>query len=163
MNVLLPVNMQPQARSNWCWAAVASSTGTYLRAENPAGALSQCEVANAILQLANCCADPDSCNVTAGLDDALQVVGHLNDQPFDGVATFDSIRTLTSPPYNVPVGVRVANGADGHFLLIVGFLDDDGRQWIHTVDPLYGPGTYDINDFASSYQGASWTNTYSID
>lgn len=163
MNVFLPFTMQVQLKRNWCWAAVASSIGAYFRRENPAGALSQCEIANAVLQSTSCCVDPDNCNVTALLDDALQAVGHLNGQPFDGVATFDSIRTLTSPPYNVPLGVRVANGADGHFLLIVGFLDDGGRQWIHTADPLYGPGTYDIDAFANSYQGASWTNTYSID
>lgn len=162
MNVLLPLTMEPQAQTNWCWAAVASSVGNFLQDENPAGNLSQCEVAAAVLAGKDCCNDPDSCNVDKLLEDALNAVGHMNGQPFSGPTTFDSVKTLTSPPYSVPIGVRVAIGADGHFLLIVGFLDDDERQWIHTADSCYGPGTYDINEFASSYQGATWTNTYSI-
>ena len=164
MSVILPLLMQQQAQTNWCWAAVAASVGDYLKAQNPSGSLTQCEIVNAALSQPSCCDDgsTDECNRDYYLETALELIGHLNTAPYLGTASFDSIRTLTSPPYNLPIGVRVSNGANGHFLLIVGFNDENGNQWVRIADPCYGPGTYDINEFTSGYQGAVWTETYPI-
>jgi hypothetical protein len=164
MSVLLALVMQDQSQSNWCWAAVAASVDAFLGGQGSPGVMSQCQVANAVLGQSTCCTNggSDACNVDSYLDQALAAVGHSNGNPYQGTASFDAIRLLTSPPYSVPIGVRVSIGNDGHFLLIVGFIDDQGKQWVHTADPCYGPGTYDLSAFASAYQGAQWTYTYPI-
>jgi hypothetical protein len=164
MSEFLTLTMQPQIQPNWCWAAVASSVSDFLRDRNSAGAFSQCQIACKILGQTTCCDDggSDACNQDSALDPALEVIGHLNGDPIGGPISFDSIMTQTSPPYSVPIGVRVSNGAQGHFLLIVGFNNDDGNQWVYVADPCYGPATYDLNDFTNGYQGMPWTDTYPI-
>ena len=164
MTVLLPLKMQQQEQANWCWAAVASSVGAYLQNSNPAGLLSQCQIVTEVLQQPDCCSNGDSslCNKEWYLDSALAYVGHLNGSPFQGAASFASICTLTSVPYNLPIGVLVSNGVTGHFVLIIGFNNDNGNEWVYIADPCYGYGTYTLADFMSAYHGYMWTYTYPI-
>jgi hypothetical protein len=161
MSIRLLLNMQHQQKSNWCWAAVASSIDQYLR---PSGARTQCQVACAVLGRDSCCndGDTDACNSTSTLETALDAVGHLSGEPLSGPVSFSSIITQTSPPFSMPIGVRVSNGPQGHFLLIVGFNDEGGHQWVRVADPLYGPASYEIEDFMNGYQGMSWTDSFPI-
>jgi Papain-like cysteine protease AvrRpt2 len=163
MQVLLPLAMQHQAQTEWCWAAVSASVGDFLGWSEPPGTRTQCDIANSLLGLADCCGNgsSDECNRTTLLDVALELVGHKNGDPYEGTASFDSIVQLTSE-FKVPIGVRVDIGGDGHFLLIVGFNNDNGNQWVRVADPIYGPNSYDYTEFCRAYQGGQWTHTYPI-
>ena len=56
----------------------------------------------------------------------------------------------------------MSNGPRGHFLLIVGFNDEDGHQWVRVADPLYGPASYAMQDLMDGYQCMSWTDSFPI-
>ena len=164
MTDCLTLTMQKQAQTNWCWAAVTSSVANFLSAENPEGALTQCQIACKVLSVDTCCEDGSSeeCNCNSLLEIGLASVGHLNGAPYNGPIAFDSIKAQISAPYRVPIGVRVSNGTQGHFLLIIGFDDDNDNQWVDVSDPLYGEATYALTDFAGAYHGMPWTHSYGI-
>ncbi len=154
-SVQLPFNMQTQQQSNWCWAAVTTSTSLFYSATS---GWTQCSVANGELGLTGCCAAPvpSACNVPWTLNTALSRTGNLASWQ-TGTITLQAIRTDLQAGH--PVGARIAwSGGGGHFVIIEG-CDDDGVLAIE--DPANGATSVDITTFTSSYLGSgSWTHTY---
>jgi hypothetical protein len=127
--------VQKQARSNWCWAAVAASIGALY---NKGGSVKgQCCLAVDVLKKPSCCDDPDSCNSGAAMDDALRDNGTLREPPEDANdLNFDSI--VKEIEKNLVIGCGVATSSNGHALALYGWDISDGVQRVYLWDPL-GP------------------------
>jgi hypothetical protein len=153
---LLAFTMHHQEQTNWCWAAVATSTAGFYES-NTGGA--QCELVNAELGLATCCAsgsDAD-CNVAWYLEDALQHVDHLRD--FSGnKATWDTVTAEIDA--GRALGVRIAwEGGGGHFVIVAGY--DSNGEMLEIRDPWWGDSSVAYDSFPDTYQGrGSWTHSY---
>lgn len=105
--------LQPQERSNWCWAASASHVADCLSAY-----VEQCDVAQKCLNICHGeCEDPH-CDTAHYLHDALDKLAHFKRwQP----ARASQSVVQAEIKQKRPVGVRIdwGNGT-GHFILIVG-------------------------------------------
>lgn len=161
----LPFAMQSQQQTEWCWAAVAASVAGYFGSAGPSGGLwQQCDVVNSELAQSTCCVNGASaaCNNPWYLDRALSLVGHLAGSPTPGAIPFANVQGEVDN--NRPVGVRIGwYGGGGHFVVLSGYDDNGGAQFVDVDDPWYGPSVADYSVFATAYQSAgSWTDTYLI-
>jgi len=155
----LPLVMQIQEKSQWCWAAVASSIKDFYAT----GAMAQCAIASAELGLA-CCPTASAapgCNVPWYLDRALRRVGHLDRMTF----TSESFATVQLEVNGGrPLCARIAwSGSGAHFVGLGGWsLDHIGTQYIDVHDPFYGFTTATYTSFLTSYRapGDTWTHSY---
>jgi hypothetical protein len=169
MSGILNFNMQHQEKDEWCWAACASSVAVYLQDLDPGDAKSQCQIVQACLAAqtpicaANC--QDAACDQTYELDEALRFVNHLDGDAFEGYPTFQSI-TEVILNLRVPIGVRRGVDFSGHFVLIVGFDDENGAQDLFIADPLYATDSYShqfsYSEFCHQSDGVTWTHTYPI-
>lgn len=150
--------MQPQTRSNWCWAATAASTSQYYL---PNSTWTQCGVANAALPRTDCCATPfpGACNIPWYLDTALGVTGNF-------VSTTGQVSDATvfaELQAGRAVGARVAwSGGGAHFVVIWGYSDVVHTKRFTIGDPVYGDNAIPPDFFRNGYyQGSgTWTDTY---
>jgi hypothetical protein len=156
----LPMTMQPQQQTNWCWSAVATSVGLFFQTGN----WTQCGTANGCLNLpgTDCCIDPDPCNVYGYLDQSLTFTKSFNGI-FAGTATAAEIRAQIDQ--GDPVCVRVAwNGGGAHFLSITGYshpASDPDQLTLSLEDSIYGNSTMLLADFPANYHGGGdWTHKY---
>ena len=169
MSGILDFAMQQQTLENWCWAAVAASVTTYFQRVDPADVASQCQIVQGCLAAQTPVGAPDcrneACNQTFYLEKALGAVHHLDGSAFSLYPTYDSIASVIMNR-RTPIGVRLARGAFGHFVLIVGFDDDNGAQDLFVADPLYSPSQYSYripyNTLCRQADGTVWTHTYPI-
>lgn len=157
--------MQHQIQGEWCWAAVSVSVGGYYGTPGPSGGFwQQCEMANAELGQSTCCANGSTtaCNQPWYLDLALTRIGHLAALAGAGPSSYIYVQTEVNATR--PVGVRIGwAGGGGHFVIVSGFDDDTGTEFIDVEDPWYGPSTADYTSFCTRYQGfGTWTHTYPI-
>ncbi len=169
MSGILDFNMQHQDNDNWCWAALTASVTSYFQQVSPNAVVSQCKIVQSCLaaQIPICAADcqNEACNQTFYLEQSLGAVNHLDGYAFSLYPTYDSITSVILNR-RMPIGVRLARGPYAHFVLIVGFDDDNDSQDLFVADPLYGPGQY---SYRISYallcrqaDGTVWTHTYPI-
>jgi hypothetical protein len=150
--------MQTQIENEWCWAAVATSVDHYF---NPQSTKTQCQVAQAVLNNAGCCGNPDACDQPAKLQDALAQVTRL-DQVLPRYLQFSEIRAQLGASLPVCVRIGWARGG-GHFVAIDGCSPPLAPPQVHVVDPLFGDCTVDYNEFVSAYQGSGqWTATFLV-
>jgi Papain-like cysteine protease AvrRpt2 len=153
----LPLNVQAQLQSQWCWAACSTSVSHFFDA---ASAWTQCGVVNAELSQTGCCEDGSTatCNQPWYLDKALTRTGNFASRT-SGTAPMSKIRSELSA--GRPVGVRIGwTGGGGHFVTISGCLDD-ATGMLEIRDSIYGTSDISLANFTSSYQGSgSWTHTY---
>ncbi|MGW1008405.1 C39 family peptidase [Streptomyces sp. NPDC002520] len=147
-------NMQPQQRTNWCWAATATSVVAYYTPT----AWTQCSLANAELGRADCCTNPsDPCNVEHPLDGPLTRLGCL-DSLVSRQATYAEIsREINAGrPLCIHIGWR---GGGGHFIAVTGY--DDFPGWVYIDDSWFGPSDIADATVRSAYQGSgTWTHSY---
>jgi hypothetical protein len=166
MPAQLAFTMQSQQQTNWCWAAVATSIADYFSTSGPSGGpWQQCELVNAELGQTTCCQDGSTgnCNCDWYLDRALTRVGHLAGPVITGAESFTYVEGEINGLR--PVGVRIQwNGDGGHFVVLAGYDDSNGNQFVDVEDPWYGQSTYDYNAFATGYQSGagSWSHTYPV-
>jgi hypothetical protein len=153
----MPFQIQTQLQDLWCWAAVSASISSYY---SPRSRWSQCEIASYVLG-GNCCATPGQYNVAAYLQDALQVIAKLR-----GIVrrslSFEDIRAelLRGNPIAVRIGWR---GGGGHFVIIRGCHERDGRQFLNIVDPFWADTIQLYEEFCDSYLGQGrWTDTFMV-
>lgn len=155
--VRLPLQVQHQEQTNWCWSAVSVSVSHYYNQSSP---WTQCTLVSAELGAA-CCENGSSsvCNVAWYLNLALQRTGNL-----------DSYLS-TKVPYPRVVGAidkrrpmcALTNWASGggHFLAIVGYQTVEGIAYLYLSDPWYGDSLVAYDVFCTNYQGLGGTWTYS--
>jgi hypothetical protein len=154
----LPLTVEKQKASNWCWAAVAFSVDRY----EGGTAWTQCDLANRELSKTGCCADPDPCDTPHRLDFALTTVGHL---AYWAVGTTPFPRVRSEIDASRPLCCRIGwqGTASGHFVVIRGYSEGDERKDLEIDDPIDGPSTYDYDEFTTRYrQTGAWTHTYFV-
>lgn len=150
----LAIRIERQARSNWCWAAIAASLGRYYETSD----WSQERVAQAVLDDRSGTAAGSAPNSEARLNDALTLVGCYSHWSPDRPA-FARIRTEIDA--GRPVCVRIAwRDGGSHFVVVTGYVTTP--QEIHVDDPAAGPTLQSMRDFPGGYRGrgAYWRETY---
>ncbi|MGH7439783.1 MAG: C39 family peptidase [Polyangiaceae bacterium] len=152
----LSFEMDPQQQTNWCWAAVSTSTASFYDSTN---AWSQCKLACDQLNMGTCCSNGGSgaCDQPWYLDKALARVGHFQSMS-GGAATFATVQATIDA--GKPLGVRIAWASGGaHFVAVRGYVND--QQMLDVEDPFYGPSQIPYATFVSTYLGSgSWTHSY---
>lgn len=157
----LPLTIQMQVHSDWCWAAVTASISQFYRANSR---WTQCSIADAALGRQDCCGtggpDPNMCNRPFYLETALDVTGHLlKVEPHD--LTITEVQAELSN--GRPLCCRIEwSDRTGHFLSIIDcFFGQSGDVYLSIADPIFLETQILFQDFASAYQtGASWTHSY---
>nr|WP_210179224.1 papain-like cysteine protease family protein [Methylobacterium platani] len=155
--------MQPQAQSNWCWAAVTASIAAFFDALT---SQTQCRIAGTQLQRQDCCGAGAGgpCNVYGFLASALNRVRHL--KTWYPAATTPLADLRGEIEGGRPVCVRVAwESGGGHFVTVVGYLPDSetlaGSALLAIEDPFWGSSDvpYDVLQAGYQYDGR-WTDSY---
>jgi len=154
----LPLVVQPQLQTNWCWAACTSSTSAFFA---PASTWGQCVLADAEHGQTTCCADGASaaCNAPWYLERALRRTGNLR-RKAAGAASFATLRAEIDA--GRPVGTRIGwRGGGGHFVLLTGYRSTPATREVEVQDPWSGRSRLALDAFATAYKGTgTWTHTY---
>lgn len=148
---------EEQARSNWCWSAVACGTARFY---DKGSAWTQCKLAGALLGRTGCCgAGPaaEACDLPGELQAALVKVGHLQSWDAGYAGKADLAKELGAGRV---VGVRIGwRGGGGHFVIVRGFDQKSGTVWV--ADPAAGPQRLAYEALRGSYRGlGKWTHTF---
>ena len=153
----LPLNVQRQLQSNWCWSAVSVSVSIYY---NPQSAWTQCSLVTAEFNT-DCCIDGSTsdCNRSWYLDVALTKVGCPNSWTANRTPFPIVMKTIND---NTPLCARTqwSNGG-GHFLSIIGYVFSGQMQYLFLSDPFYGNQMVPYDVFCTNYQGLGGTWDYS--
>ncbi len=161
--------IETQVEINWCWAAVATTIGRYYQ---PTKDLQQCQVAQKVTGIANCCPEVEACDQFKALDDALSAVNAIlpatlkNQLLLGKVLKFAAVRAEIDA--GRPVGARIQwYGGDpdaGHFVILSGYaIEASGEKWVDVSDPYYEDSTVPYDQFVSAYlEAGSWSDTYMI-
>jgi len=144
---------QKQERSNWCWAAVASSVDQYFAVPPQYG---QCDIASGCLGFACCAPAPTApCNIPFTLQTALGFAGHFD--RFAVPPTPDDVRDEIQLNQR-PLCARIQwSEGGGHFVTIFGYDEDPLlglRYWV--ADPITGESLVSEEDFLFNYQGSGF-------
>jgi Papain-like cysteine protease AvrRpt2 len=154
----LPLSLQHQLQTNWCWAACASSASAFYDGTSTWG---QCTVVNAELTQMSCCDDGASgtCNVPWYLDRALRRTGNFTSKQ-SGRASWNTVRDEIRA--GRPVGARIGwKGGGGHFVMLTGYRSAAGVREVEVQDPWTGRSSLPIDVFATNYKNSgTWTHTY---
>lgn len=143
----LALTLQPQQRTNWCWAAIAASIARYYGAPQ----WQQQDVANAVL-------GPNvEQDVCAQLDDALRAVGCFSHWTM-GRPPLERIRHELDAERPVCVCLEWRGGGM-HYVVIDGY--DVERRELRLGDTLHGPSLQQYDEFPRAYRGrpALWRAT----
>lgn len=151
--------MQHQIQTNWCWAAVSVSTSLFY---NAGSGWTTCLLVNQELGQTDCCYNGGNsrCNKLWYLQRALQRTGNLDYWAVGVIAFFEIQQKINGVR---PLAVRIGwNGGGGHFVIIDGYDDTDGRQMLSVKDPWYGDSyNYSYYSFSNNYQGSGhWTHSF---
>lgn len=156
----LPVTVNQQLKSRWCWAAIASAVATYYQTM----CIDQQQIAGRLLADLNVKSglytndDLLEKNVNFKLDVALKYVQCFSHWAI-GKPVFERIQFEINQ--GRPLGVRLEWFKGGaHYILVTGYNDQEGSIMIE--DPLHGPGMYGFDRFPETYResGAVWTETF---
>jgi hypothetical protein len=166
---LMGVDLQMQQQSNWCWAAVGTSTTLFFDRKNP---LTQCSLAGSFLKQIPgfCCNDGNAagplCNQTVFLSAVLTSTSTLVSFT-EGTLPLQSIRAQINNA--VPIAARIGwSGGGGHFVMVTGIGPDDPRGDNFTLVEIEDPSQSDYGShfvpyatLVSGYRGAgTWTYYY---
>jgi hypothetical protein len=172
----IPFVEQHQKRSELCWAAVAVSVKCHF---DPASTMRQCELARVLLGISGpCCIGLDdvlqACNKPFSLGEALvhHSVNHLAagtaavpNPKNDGVAmTFAEIQAQIDNKLPVCIFIQWPGKSVGHFILISGYKESGGKQYVFVNDPLFGSGPQPYQRVVSNYHSehGTWQCTYRL-
>ena len=156
----IPLTVQKQERTEWCWAAVTVSVNRVFR---PDSSHTQCEVAGHALGR-KCCSDgkgraSDPCNVPHELH---PVLGHLHllaADPIVKALTFDQVKTEIDGGRPVCVLIKWLDKDGkrtdrGHFIAIAGYrVTPAQKQFVSIGDPFFGPSEIDYASFSNPQGG----------
>ena len=150
--MILSLDLIGQEETNWCWAAV---TQAILKARGIAKAQEEIvsehieRMGGAILCTGPNRQDingelclPDRC--TASCNDPHRVMSGLAHQGCTvtviraGVPRAESIRDETGHNHSIPCDVQWTSG-DAHVILICGWQEEDGDEWVYLLDPKDAP------------------------
>ena len=158
-NVALPVPVQLQCQSNWCWAAAGVSID---RCYKSTSTLTQCQLANKKFNGLDCCGPdgPGGCNKTAKLEDVLSLVGHRD----RFIKTPVDIQTLrqelaqhgrSGSGFSGPAAPRATSWS-----YLAATVSTASWSWTRTViRGVVHTKKYDV--LRNSYRGSgTWTTTY---
>ena len=155
---VVPISVQHQLQTNWCWAACSSSASAFY---DPASTWGQCGIVNAELKENGCCGTGSSakCNVPWYLDRALRRTGNFA-RKSDGPARWETVRSEIDA--GRPVGVRIGwFGGGGHFVMITGYRGAGGAREVDVQDPWTGTSHITMDTLVKSYKNrGKWTHTY---
>jgi hypothetical protein len=154
----VPLIVQTQQETQWCWAAVSVSVSLFYDAGS---GWTQCSMVDAEMGQDICCSKGGSaaCNSPWYLNLALDRAGHLAAVDFSALS-FGAVQTEVDngqPPCS-----RIGwSGGGGHFVGIGGYRQLGESQWLTICDPFYGVSSQSLPVFQSSYQGSgTWTSSY---
>jgi hypothetical protein len=145
----LPIEVNQQLKSRWCWAAIACSVGAYYDTIH----IEQAELVNRLLP-----DDDTERNINFKLDVALKYINCFSHWTI-GKPTFERIQFEINQ--GRPLGVRLEWFKGGaHYILINGYNSEDGSIFIE--DSLHNRSVQDFNQFPDHYRvsGAVWTEIY---
>ncbi|WP_087750578.1 papain-like cysteine protease family protein [Paraburkholderia caledonica] len=156
----VPISIEHQLQSEWCWAAVAVAINALLP-RSPG--MTQCTIASQMTG-GDCCNDGESdiCNQPKDLADVLHLMGF--DVQIGDVKSVEELADRIARKCAVAVRVSWPDGS-GHFLLVTGVEDVQNLTEIKDIliaDPIYGSGVCSYQDLQTDYlkQGGIWSNTY---
>jgi len=152
----LPISLDRQLKSRWCWASIASAVGIYYGTSSK----QQSEIVKDLLgDFDDSIADQsDDANVNFKLDVALKHVGSFGHWTI-GKPIFERVQFEIN--HGRPLGVRLEWFKGGaHYILVKGYNDEDGTILIE--DSLHGKSTQKFSQFPNNYResGAVWTETF---
>jgi hypothetical protein len=171
----VPFVEEDQQASEWCWIALAVSVKHHF---DTASNMRQCELAKVLLGIRSpCCTKsgsvPKVCDKPGRLEDALghPSVDHLaqgtaaHANPRDGGAmTFAEIQAQIDNSLPFCIFIKWPGKNVGHFILISGYLESGGKQYVYVNDPLFGSGPQPYNRVVSNYnlEHGTWQSTYRL-
>jgi hypothetical protein len=170
----IPFDMQHQQGDFLCWIAVAVSVKHHFESSSQ---MRQCGLVKALITGvgSSCCTASNGvrkkCDQEGALDDALDYVSHLaadtaaKPNPFKGIMKFADVQAQIDE--GLPICAYIAwsgNDGDGHFILISGYLESGGTQYLYVEDPLYDSGPQPYDRVVSNYnlEGGAWGYTYRL-
>lgn len=135
---VLPVTVTAQVMSNWCWAASSEMTMVH-EGRNGCSDVKQCtHVAKKLGSSATCCNAPSECDVPGW--PLFSEFKFTSDKTDHAAVGWDALKAEIDA--NRPICGTVkwvdspAGGALGHMFLVRGYeLDNQGKKWVHVVDP----------------------------
>src|SRR5437868_3403072 len=84
---ILPVHLDDQVETNWCWASIAAGISNFRRGT----ALHPCDVAGQVLHATDCCANPGDHDETEELSEVLSDMQLLNGGVVDGALNYSAV------------------------------------------------------------------------
>jgi len=150
----LPISVEDQGQTNWCWAAVGAGISNFRRSTS----YRPCDVATLFLKAPKCCGEPGIWNKSAELSAVLQQLDLL--RASKPALELDELAVELQAR---PVAARIVFFGNGlvHFVLITG-CSPDGRVVVQ--DPS-GPAQYDLSmaEMTFSYpSGGVWRESYLV-
>lgn len=167
----LPVTVERQAGSNWCWAAVAHGVARYYGAlgRSPFRDATQCDVARRLVPQAQCpprLQDDRPEELHTALDSMghyYEIPGHPLTPQASQILPKHEIQEQISTGY--PIGCRIEwTTGQAHFVLIVGYrAEAHGRLRVWVCDPRLPSGSLTDCDYGvllHGYTDGSGTQGY---
>jgi Papain-like cysteine protease AvrRpt2 len=151
-----PFAMQPQARTNWCWAATAVSVQLYYY---PNDRLTQCVQACNTTGRGDCCEDlPNDahpCNVAGDLGLVLHALGRLDSTVLRPATLIELANAIVA---RRPVCIRVTWWRGGaHFMVCAGYVPTTIGLYLLIHDPWFGTSWVPHATFPTVYQNKNGT------
>jgi hypothetical protein len=153
----VPLAMEHQKRTEWCWAAVSVSVNKLFR---PASTHTQCDLAASILNQ-DCC-DPETgrrCNHPHTLHTVLGTLHLLAGEPVRKPFAFEEIRKEIDAGRPICVLIRWLDDSGqvssrGHFIAISGYrITPERIPFLEIADPFYGASMIAYEEFSSPHGG----------
>jgi hypothetical protein len=167
---LLNFPIQQQCGKDWCWITVAVCTDHYY---DPTSPWLQGTLANALIPnlTADCsvtpCTQPlpGNCDTAGQINHSLGYVQRLRTSVSTPILFGDiKLEIDAADPVGHPVcaGIQWMDMSIGHAVVICGYDDSDGSEWITVADPGDGQTrNLPFLSFLKNYEGkGTWTNTY---
>ena len=156
----IPLTVQKQENTEWCWAAVTVSINLVFR---PLSTHTQCEVAGQILGR-QCCPGGKSaasgpCNVPHELHPVLGHFHLLAADPIVKPLTFNHVKREIDGGRPVCVLIKWLDKHGertnrGHFIAIAGYrVTPSQKEFVSIGDPFYGPSEISYTSFSNPRGG----------
>lgn len=126
--------MQTQESTQWCWAAVSSSTSFFF---NSSSSWTQCNIVDKNFGRSDCCSDKNSsdCNRPYRLDLGLTTTGNYSNAKAGSLTLLDLKNEIANKR---PMHIFLS-GIIGHFVAITGYSTNSAGETRYRVqDPANG-------------------------
>ena len=142
---VLPITVQKQEQSNWCWIACSVSVHNYF---NPAQPGSQCQLASMMMNQP-CCANPGPCNVPGSPSNALQLMNNLSRVLAINNLSFPDVQTEINYGNPIILGYTPGSVQQGHAIVLCGYDKSNGN--VYVLDPETGPAVGPFSSIIFAY------------